>query len=641
MGGQLHGGVEMQDTLFTENIIICPQGQQSIARFGNNGINRGFTHNTGVNCRDGFGGINHGLTELNRYFYNNLAAGITGNSWEWYNDEIFGPQPGRDVWDFNIYTPGRPFHIYPTPGFNANFAQYQAHGYEPNSQAIDCGVDSQGRFSTSSPCQTAGRAGGISSGATVPVGAYAFTDCLGRGCPNADWTHPEFFGLTNLPPSTPLPVNGACGARATTYAHDVTTWPSGSTYCQSGTTSSTPSFPSQGNSVSWNCQGSNGGTTALCTATRESAPAEPEPPSIPEGTILVNEPFEDTNFASRGWYDNVNIQLDTSQAAPGSTRSARYHFAQGATTAGGTQRIRFDETETLYFSYWVKYSDNWVGSQRSYHPHEFHFVTNYDTQWVGPANSHLTFYVEQVGGTPMLFIQDNQNTDNNCVRVNSGQEFGGCNGGSFENYPFTEARSAASCNGVLGSFDGTDCYSRGGGLFYSSKSWSAAIQAFSNNQGPYYKGDWHHIEVYAEMNSIQNGVGVADGKLRYWFDGELLISTDQAFLRTGARADQAFNQLIIAPYIGDGSPVAQTLWIDNLIVATAPSSPVEEQPPQRPGDLTGDGTVRMNDILIVVENLGRTSQEEGFNPVADVNGDGIVNIFDLVLVARHFGTVYE
>ena len=29
-----------------------------------------------------------------------------------------------------------------------------------------------------------------------------------------------------------------------------------------------------------------------------------------------------------------------------------------------------------------------------------------------------------------------------------------------------------------------------------------------------------------------------------------------------------FNQLIIAPYIGDGSPVTQTMWIDNLTVGT-------------------------------------------------------------------------
>jgi hypothetical protein len=31
-----------------------------------------------------------------------------------------------------------------------------------------------------------------------------------------------------------------------------------------------------------------------------------------------------------------------------------------------------------------------------------------------------------------------------------------------------------------------------------------------------------------------------------------------------------FDQLVIAPYIGDGSPISQGLWIDDLTVATGP-----------------------------------------------------------------------
>jgi len=31
-----------------------------------------------------------------------------------------------------------------------------------------------------------------------------------------------------------------------------------------------------------------------------------------------------------------------------------------------------------------------------------------------------------------------------------------------------------------------------------------------------------------------------------------------------------FNQFIIAPWIGVGSPVAQTMWVDDLTVATGP-----------------------------------------------------------------------
>jgi len=40
-------------------------------------------------------------------------------------------------------------------------------------------------------------------------------------------------------------------------------------------------------------------------------------------------------------------------------------------------------------------------------------------------------------------------------------------------------------------------------------------------------------------------------------------------LRTGAHPTMKFNQLLIGPYIGDGSPVDQSLWVDNLTVATS------------------------------------------------------------------------
>jgi hypothetical protein len=68
------------------------------------------------------------------------------------------------------------------------------------------------------------------------------------------------------------------------------------------------------------------------------------------------------------------------------------------------------------------------------------------------------------------------------------------------------------------------------------------------------------------MNSIAGGKGVVDGIMRYWLDGRLVITYDHILYRTAVNADQQFNQLLIAPYIGDGSPVAQTMWIDDLRV---------------------------------------------------------------------------
>ena len=51
------------------------------------------------------------------------------------------------------------------------------------------------------------------------------------------------------------------------------------------------------------------------------------------------------------------------------------------------------------------------------------------------------------------------------------------------------------------------------------------------------------------------------------------------------------------------------------------------------GDVNGDGTVNIADLVLVAGALGETGQN-----AADVNGDGTVNIADLVLVAGALGT---
>ena len=59
-----------------------------------------------------------------------------------------------------------------------------------------------------------------------------------------------------------------------------------------------------------------------------------------------------------------------------------------------------------------------------------------------------------------------------------------------------------------------------------------------------------------------------DGVVQYWFDGQPVLDLHNVLLRTGANATMQFNQLVIAPYIGDGSPVTQSIWYDNVTVAT-------------------------------------------------------------------------
>jgi hypothetical protein len=283
-------------------------------------------------------------------------------------------------------------------------------------------------------------------------------------------------------------------------------------------------------------------------------PPPPPPPPPPAGTILFQEGFDDANLAGRGWYDNTTAQLSTAEHVPNSTSSIQYTFNQGATspTAGSALRKTFTPTDSIYLGYWEKYSTNWVGSQQPYHPHEFHVLTTLDGIWSGLSFNPLTTYIEQNGGTPLIGIQDGSNVDQSRVGVNL--------------TAVTENRGVAGCNG---SSDGyaDNCYSNGS-AFVNEKKWRAAAQAFTDTPGPSYKNNWHFVEAFVKMNSISGGKGINNGVVQYWFDGQLIIDHHDVLLRTGANASMQFDKLVIAPYIGDGSPVTQSLWIDSLTVAT-------------------------------------------------------------------------
>jgi hypothetical protein len=105
---------------------------------------------------------------------------------------------------------------------------------------------------------------------------------------------------------------------------------------------------------------------------------------------------------------------------------------------------------------------------------------------------------------------------------------------------------------------------------------------FRNEAGPYYKNDWHFIETYFELNTIEAGKGIPNGKIRYWYDGQLLISSDSILMRTAAHPDMMFDQLFYGPYIGVGSPVDQTWWVDDLTLAdgilTTQTHPADADP---------------------------------------------------------------
>lgn len=277
-------------------------------------------------------------------------------------------------------------------------------------------------------------------------------------------------------------------------------------------------------------------------------------PAFPSVEVFFAERFQDANLASRGWYDNTaNVVISTIEHAPGSLSSGEYRFARGARTptSGGGIRHKFPATDRFLVSYWVKYSANWEGSNRPYHPHEFNVLTNLDSDWTGPAFTHMTAYIEQNEGRPLLAIQDGVNIDQ--ARV--GMDLVG----------ITEARSVAGCNGDSDGHGPGDCYLNGS-LYWNGKDWRAPMSYFQDVPGPYYKNDWHLIEAYFQLNTVAAGVGVPDGRVAYWYDGRVVLDHRDVVLRTGQYPGMLFQQFLVAPYIGDGSPVDQTMWVDELTV---------------------------------------------------------------------------
>jgi hypothetical protein len=290
---------------------------------------------------------------------------------------------------------------------------------------------------------------------------------------------------------------------------------------------------------------------------------------VAQAALLFQDDFENTSFSSKGWYDIGGGTLSTTEHVAGSVRSLECRLLQGESTcSGGTPgRHLFTETDAVYVSYYVKYSANWEGSNRSYHPHEFHVLTNIDDRFIGPSRTHLTAYIEQNEGTPRLQITDALNID----ASRAGQNL----------VNVTELRGVSGCNGDGDGHGDGDCWVCGSNRC-NEKIWLASRSYFQNTPGAFYKNDWHHVEVYFKLNSISNGKGVPDGVMQYWYDGTLIINDSHVLLRTGQHPTMKFNQFIIAPYIGDGSPVDQTMWIDNLTVMTSrpdnrPSPPTNLQ----------------------------------------------------------------
>jgi len=304
------------------------------------------------------------------------------------------------------------------------------------------------------------------------------------------------------------------------------------------------------------------------SATTQAGTTGTTPPS---GTLLFSESFDNNSFSSRGWYDNPAQGTVVSGGQSGN--SLQWAWSQGATTPtnGASMRKKFTPTDSLYVSFYVKFQSGWRGSQKAYHPHLIMIPSNLDADYTPLANNYLQTYIEFVSDVgspytirPLLGLQDEK-------RVNTS------NGTPPNNLTaVTENRSVNYCNTPVSSGALGTCYADN--PYYSANTWKASNASLSTNV-------WHKVDVYFKMNTISNNKGQSNGIMQQWVDGTLVINRNDVLYRTAQDATKKWAQFVLAPWIGDGSPIAQTMWIDELTVSTSGSG-TGTTPPPSGGDTT-------------------------------------------------------
>ena len=284
------------------------------------------------------------------------------------------------------------------------------------------------------------------------------------------------------------------------------------------------------------------------------------------GELIFAETFADSNFASRGWYDFGSTDFVVSPAPPGMSGALRFTWTSGQPIPStGTMRRLFTASDRVYLRYQISFSSNWVGSGQPYHPHIIEILSDLDGQFDGLSDNRLAVYSEfnyQAGNKPYTHFQDNQFIDPSHI-------------GSLGT---DEARSTCGANGQRGYADNFDVFADGG----KSHGWSNARQLTSSSGIAQGDTAWHTVVVEVVMNSIVGGVTQLDGVARMWLDGKLLWNRTDLEMRTATRAALKLNQFVFAPFIGDNSPITQTMYIGDLEVRTgagaATNIAVSQQP---------------------------------------------------------------
>jgi hypothetical protein len=210
-----------------------------------------------------------------------------------------------------------------------------------------------------------------------------------------------------------------------------------------------------------------------CSASVQAAEPNAGADSRAEG-ILFSESFEDADLARRGWYDGTSFP--NRRRCGGGKGCIEYEWTDSQSGVKGSSPVRrlFEPTDEVSIRFYLKLSKGWGWSGQNFHPHLTHFLTTENSKWHGPAASHLTLYIEPVGGKLRLAAQDIQNKD-----MPHGLTQGPLRGG------------------------------------YNGKFYDSQEVLFKDDQ-------WHCVEAYFKLNTLdlENDRPNQDGIVRGWFDGK-------------------------------------------------------------------------------------------------------------------------
>lgn len=294
------------------------------------------------------------------------------------------------------------------------------------------------------------------------------------------------------------------------------------------------------------------------------------------GTILLEEYFNDANFTARGW-DDTTTPAGTIES--GTFRCAFITSGTGCSGGRPGRHLLASDSDEIYMTFNLKLSSDFVGSHQTYHPHIFHLLSDQDAQYAGMAGNHLNVYVEL--GTP--YYSGNQNIYplfnlQDSLHINQSYTQG-------QNLTaITESRAIGGCNGNSDGHTNTgtttqECYANpgpwGSGQFYGNK-WY--VPPVGTPGAIITKNVWHNMAAHIKLNTVNGGIGQADGILKMWVDGVPVYDHSDLILRTGANPTIKFRRLAILPYISGNSPVAQSFWIDNLVITSQLTAPADTVP---------------------------------------------------------------